>query len=74
MGGHNIPEDIILRRYSNGIHNLTNLYCSICDFWMIIYNSFPPFSVIAEGNGNVDIDIKNCELYNKIINYDWARN
>lgn len=74
MGGHNIPEDIILRRYSNGIHNLTNLYCSICDFWMIIDNSFPPYSVIAEGKGSIDVDIKNSKIYNKIKNYDWARN
>jgi len=31
-GGHNIPEDVILRRYKAGINNLTNMYIPICDY------------------------------------------
>ena len=38
-GGHNIPQDVIRRRYANGIRNLTTLYTPICDFWTIYDNS-----------------------------------
>ena len=38
-GGHNIPSDVIRRRYANGLRNLTMLYTPVCDFWTIYDNS-----------------------------------
>ena len=38
-GGHNIPSEVIRRRYANGIRNLTTLYTPICDYWTIYNNS-----------------------------------
>jgi predicted ABC-type ATPase len=66
MGGHDIPEDIIHRRYKNGLSNLINLYVPNCDFWMIIDNSKPPFSIIAEGNKTENIIISDLNIYNQI--------
>jgi predicted ABC-type ATPase len=37
-GGHNIPDEIIERRYYRGIHNLFNLYIPVGDNWIIIDN------------------------------------
>jgi len=37
-GGHNIPVQIIERRYYRGIHNLFILYIPVCDNWLIIDN------------------------------------
>ena len=51
-GGHNIQEEVIRRRYRNGVRNLFNLYTPICDFWIMLDNSKPPFKVIAKGNRN----------------------
>jgi len=34
-GGHNIPEDIIRRRYERGRKNLIDLYLPLCDTWII---------------------------------------
>ncbi len=48
-GGHNIPAEVITRRYDNGIKNLVNLFIPLVDFWLIIDNSSSPFHVIAEG-------------------------
>ena len=48
-GGHNIPEDVIRRRYNSGINNLSKLYLPICDYWLITDNSEPPFQIVAEG-------------------------
>lgn len=47
-GGHNIPEDIIRRRYQAGLNNLFLIYMSVVDYWLLIDNSHTPHSRIAE--------------------------
>lgn len=64
-GGHNIPEEIIERRYQKGIINFFNIYLSISDEWMVIDNSQPNFELIAEGQ-NSDIHIVNSEKWNEL--------
>ena len=66
-GGHNIPEDIIKRRYTNGLRNFSKLYMQHSDFWMLIDNSNPPSNVIAEGYKTEVIEIWNKKKYDKII-------
>lgn len=39
QGGHNIPEDIIKRRYFTGLKNLVNLYLPMSDRAIILDNS-----------------------------------
>jgi predicted ABC-type ATPase len=39
QGGHNIPEDVIRRRFSQGLHNFNKLYQSIVDAWILYDNS-----------------------------------
>lgn len=69
-GGHNIQEDVIRRRYRNGVKNLFSLYTPVSDFWMILDNSNPPFKVIAKGNKNNIISIDHMELYLTLKNYE----
>lgn len=38
-GGHNIPEEVIERRYRRGIENLFNIYVPICDNIVVMDNS-----------------------------------
>jgi predicted ABC-type ATPase len=66
-GGHNIPLDIIYRRYKRGLINLSELYMPICDYWLIIDNSEPPQKVIAEGFKNKNIKIHNQDIFEQII-------
>jgi len=61
-GGHNIPEDVIRRRYKMGIQYLFRTYIPICDRWVIADNTKPPFVVVAEGN-NSGTYIKNSEKF-----------
>jgi len=61
-GGHNIPKDVIERRYLSGIKNLLQLYIPITDYWLLIDNSGNPFNVVAEGNSG-----KKNKIYNKTI-------
>jgi predicted ABC-type ATPase len=39
QGGHNVPEDVIRRRYSLGLRNLENIYKSLVDAWILYDNS-----------------------------------
>ena len=63
-GGHDIPEDVIYRRYKLGICNFFNLYKDAVDMWTLVDNASSPRRVIA-----TDEEIKDIELYNKIETY-----
>ena len=62
-GGHNIPKDVIKRRYTKGLSNLFNLYIPIVDKWILLNNSEASFHVIAEGT-HKDLIVKNKETWN----------
>lgn len=47
-GGHNIPQDIIRRRYQRGLNNFFNLYSPLADYWIIFDNSQSSINVVAE--------------------------
>ncbi len=75
-GGHNIPQNIIIRRYYSGLKNLFKLYVPVCDYWMIFNNSKTPSELIAEGYGEKDLQIKNIstfETIKKLSQYDKER-
>jgi len=48
-GGHNIPEDVIVRRYYTGIKNFNDLYKNIVDNWILFDNSGNSPKVIEYG-------------------------
>lgn len=52
-GGHNIPEDVIERRYWAGIENLFNIYAPIVDVWSL-YDNNKSATPIVERNIVVD--------------------
>lgn len=68
-GGHNIPTDVIKRRYQAGIDNLFNIYLDIVDSWMIVENYQMPRVMIADGGLNSEPNIYNQDLYLKIQSY-----
>jgi predicted ABC-type ATPase len=47
-GGHDIPHEVIERRYKAGIVNLNKLYINFVDTWMIYDNSDNKHELIAE--------------------------
>lgn len=48
-GGHNIPEEIIQRRYQRGLKNLWELYIPIIDHWVVYDNSSDTPEKVANG-------------------------
>lgn len=67
-GGHNIPQDVIVRRYSAGISNLFNLFVNEVDSWMIYDNSDNDREEIAVGAKEI-IDIINSVKFEIIKSY-----
>jgi predicted ABC-type ATPase len=65
-GGHNIPEDIIRRRYVAGIKNLFRLFIPEVDYWDIYDNSETPRVQIACGGKNAETIIYEETLLNQI--------
>lgn len=68
-GGHNIPKDVIYRRYKKGLKNLFNIFIPIVDSWMIVDNGVEPRELIAEGDIN-GINIYCVEKFEKIKNHE----
>ena len=65
-GGHNIPKDIIIRRYWKGIHNLVKVFVNLSDYWLVINNSSEPYLFIAEGNGKAEMKVYNKQVWEKL--------
>ena len=64
-GGHNIPENVIERRYLRGIKNLTGLYLPLAHKWLVVDNSQEIATFVAEHLED-DIIIHDAEIWNKI--------
>ena len=61
-GGHNIPEEVIRRRYRMGLRYFFDTYIPICDRWVLADNTQSPFVVVAEGNKN-EVNVKDMQKY-----------
>jgi len=66
-GGHNIPKEVIIRRYNYGLSNFFNIFEPIVDEWLFIDNSGEPYEIIAEGNNNTQ-QIHNNEIWTILLN------
>lgn len=68
LGGHNIPKDVIKRRYYRGIENLFNLYHGLCDVVYIYDNSKNVPAPIYKNNEEGQI-IYNSDKLTKIKSF-----
>jgi len=67
-GGHNIPDDVVERRYWSGLKNLFDLYMPVVDFWLIVDNSNIPRVAVAEGD-QTTVRIHDLDHYKMIKSY-----
>jgi len=64
-GGHNIPKNVIERRFTKGIKNLP-LYSTLVDDWYIYDNTGVEYELVAKSVGK-EQKILNFELYNILV-------
>ncbi|MEO8209636.1 MAG: zeta toxin family protein [bacterium] len=70
-GGHNIPNDVIKRRYFRGVYNLMYFYKNECDYCLIVNNSGTKPELIAElkNNSTQILNIYSETEWKNLINY-----
>lgn len=66
-GGHNIPPDVIERRYFKGLKNFI-AYQQLAGHWYVFDNSGTEYSLVAKGIDG-DTEIYNFEIYQKLTTY-----
>lgn len=65
-GGHNIPDDVVERRYYRGVANFFSLYQLISDVWIFYNNSLQRPVLIAEGTSLTTSNVYNNDLWKLI--------
>ncbi len=56
MGGHDVPSDVVRRRFARSIYNLFHLYRPLLDSWILFDNSADlPRPIASEENGNLTV-------------------
>lgn len=50
QGGHNVPEEVIRRRFDAGLRNFENLYRALVNIWVVYENSGPTPVPVASGD------------------------
>ncbi|WP_418893880.1 hypothetical protein [Limibacterium fermenti] len=68
-GGHGIAEDVIERRYRNGIINLFDIYLSKVDYVIILDNSEGRPVLVAKKSGKKEMNIFDGKRFNQLKNY-----
>lgn len=68
-GGHNIPENVIIRRYFSGIRNLFDLYIDIVDQVIVFDNSALDATIIAEKLISSELQIHYSDKFNQLLKY-----
>lgn len=70
-GGHNIPDEVVIRRYYRGISNLINLYSVVCNSWIVIDNTEPPSEIIVKGSFDKKMIIINYDIWETIVKQSY---
>ena len=65
-GGHDVPEEDIIRRFYRSKKNFWENFTSIADNWTLLYNGEEGFQQVAMGN-SIDYRIENLILFNKFL-------
>jgi predicted ABC-type ATPase len=57
LGGHEVPSDVVRRRYGRSLSNFFALYMPLADEWTLFDNSTPPLArtVAAKLNGQLTV-------------------
>ncbi|MCR5181246.1 MAG: zeta toxin family protein [Bacteroidaceae bacterium] len=66
QGGHNIPTEVIHRRFEAGLQNLFQLYIPIVDYWTLYDNSTVPSAKIACGWKDQRINVIDTVRYDAL--------
>jgi len=67
QGGHQVPNEDVKRRFKRSITNFFKIYRPLLNSWLLFDNSEKEPKLIAK-RGNSYIDVRNNDLFQKILN------
>ena len=67
QGGHRIPDDVIIRRYSTGLRNMRDIYLPLADEAFIYDNSDGSGILIVERRETTQLIVHDSERWNRIL-------
>lgn len=71
-GGHNIPQDIIRRRYFRGLINLFRMFLPECNYYLVVNNSGNSPEVIVEFKDTA-LTIRNNVIWELIKSHGYEQ-
>ena len=68
MGGHDVPEDTIRRRFFRSLHNFNSLYLPLADRWVVFDNTVTAKAILLATQQGDNLQIKEPKLWLKLQN------
>ena len=68
MGGHDVPEDTIRRRFSRSLHNFNTLYMPLTDQWAVFDNTVAAKATLVATQEGDNLQIKEPKSWRKLQN------
>ncbi len=65
-GGHDIPQEDIIRRFYRSKENFWNLYKDLADEWNLFYNGSSEYILVAQSDKS-EVEIFSENLYNEFM-------
>jgi predicted ABC-type ATPase len=67
LGGHNVPEETVRRRYRSGLRNFFEIYRSLTTTWRMYDNSLQQPRLIAFGEGPQTRSVNDADSWRRIL-------
>ncbi len=67
QGGHDVPPEVIERRYWRGLRNLFSIYIPLANSWTLCDNSGRELIVVAQGEGDSEPQVFDVLKYDRIV-------
>ncbi len=68
MGGHDVPEDTIRRRFARSLHNFHSLYMPLADQWVVFDNTVAAKATLVATQEGDNLQVKETKLWLKLQN------
>lgn len=66
MGGHDVPTDVIRRRFDRSLSNFFSLYTPLADRWLVFDNSVTGTAVLLAQQEGDNLQIKETNQWHKL--------
>lgn len=67
QGGHDVPREVIERRYQRGLKNLFSIYIPLANSWTLCDNSSRELIIVAQGGGGAEPQVFDALKYDRIV-------